>query len=123
MKLRNLALAFVFVVAVFFVKPQEAEAGVYISISPYGAHISFGRVYYGHRHYYRPYRKRYYGYYPRYRYKKRHYKRYKRQKYAGYHHRRYKRYRDPDRYEWRYNRYRKHRHKRYKRYRHRHRHW
>ena len=81
MKLRSVALALAFVLALVLAKPDKADAGTYISFGSHGVGISFGygggygyyprkyyyQPYYGYRSsYYRPYRKRYYGsyYYP-----------------------------------------------------------
>jgi hypothetical protein len=128
MKLRSVALAFVFVLALVFTKSDKADAGVYISISSYGGHFSYGRGYYPSRRYYqpyshgyrssyyRPYRKHYYGsyYYPsqRYYYPRRHYRRYR----ARRHYKRY-RYRGYRRARYRHNRYRYRSHRRhYRRY-------
>ncbi len=90
MKLRNVALAAALVLAFVMARPTGSQAGVHISIGPYGVHAGYGGYrYYGYRHYYRRpyypnYRKRYYGhrYYQR--------KRYYRPRYYG--HRRYRHY-------------------------------
>ncbi len=92
MKLRSIAFACAFVLALLFTKPQAANAGVYIS-------INFGHGYYPYRSYYRPY----------YRYRRYYYRPY-RSYYSGYRYRRHRHYR-------RHRYYRRHRHYgRYRRY-------
>ncbi len=101
MKVRNIVLALVFLLALVFARPEKADAGGYFSIGSYGGGISFGygygyypsryyyAPYYGYRtNYYRPYRNHYSGsiFYPTYRYyyKKRYHKK---RRHAKRHHR------------------------------------
>ena len=63
MKLRNIILACAVVLALVFVRAEKADAGGYVSISPYGVHINVGHGYYRNPYYYRPtYYQPYYGY-------------------------------------------------------------
>lgn len=82
MKLRNVALAVTLILAFFMLRPTPSQAGVRISIGPYGVHAG-----YGYRPYYPYYRKRYYGYRS---YKRRRY--YGRRSYRYRRHRHYRRY-------------------------------
>jgi len=45
MKLRSVFFAGAFLLALLIAKPQEADAGVYVSINTYGAHIGYGYGY------------------------------------------------------------------------------
>lgn len=88
MKLRNVALAVALVLAFFMLRPTPSQAGVRISIGPYGVHAGYGYRHYGYsRPYYPYYRKRYYGY-----------RSYKRRRYYGRRSYRYRRYRHYRRY-------------------------
>lgn len=111
MKLRNIVLACAVMLAVVFIKTERADAGGYVSVSPYGVHIGSGKGYYYPRHRVRRYYRPYY-YYPYYGYRSYYYRPYRKHYYGSY----YYPYYGYNYRKWRHRKYRRHsrRHWRYR---------